>query len=348
MTNIKQTDLLKYLADKFNQNSFGIPFKMGSYESYEDEANQVHLFVYAPQNPYDGKFDERYSYNEETYQIQRENFVVMSGGISSGEYTPLPNVQLVAYDITLSFLVFVDNPISEIIRLAIEEVRDGLIGNLDKLEITEIDLENEDGELINEHLRVATTADSIMFGDVNEIMGRRYMEYALTVTLTVSKNIELGNQFEWEFAKVKYEGNVEVPLTSEDFKPVIPLIADFGAVQDLESFQTLRSFRTTNDKYKQVHNYVKSRGHSVVFTFLFDSKQPMIRELFKETFKVLDHPNIYVINMKFRELDEHGDYVYEDDMQKSGIRVVVEEASPSEIVYGEPVVFTVGFSISAK
>jgi hypothetical protein len=350
MTNIKQTDLLKYLADKFNNNSFGIPFKMGAYEPYTDENEQVHLYIYAPQNSNEnGHFDEQYVFNEETYQSNKKNFVVMSGGIAGGEYTPLPNVQLVSYDITLSFLVFIDNPISEVIRLAIEEVRDSLIGNLDTLQISEVDLTNENGSRITDYLRLATTADSIVFGDINEIMGRRYIEYMLTVTLTVSKNVEMGNQFEWSIAKVEYdESGVEVELTSEDFETVIPLIADFGATQDLESFQTLRSFSTSNNMYKQVHNYVKSRGHAMTFTFMFDSTKPILRELFKESFEVLSTPNIYVINMKFKELNASGVYTYVSDMQKSNIRVVVEECSPSEIVYGEPVVFTIGFGISAK
>ena len=357
MTNIKQTDLLKYLADKFNDNSFGIPFKMGVYEAYEDSSNQVHLFIYAPQNANEnGHFDETFEFNEETYQNDKKNFVVMSGGISSGEYTPLPNIQLVSYDISLSFLVFVDNPISEVIRLAIEEVRDGLIGNLDFLPIKEIDLSNEEGDLITTHLKVATTADSIVYGNIDEIMGRRYMEYSLNVTLTVSKNVEMGNQFRWQIAKVEYDQEgIEIPLTSEDFETVIPLIADFGTTQDLESFQTLRSFSTSNDKYKQVHNYVKSRGHALVLTFLLDTTKPIIKELFKETFKVLSYPNIYVINMGFVELDTntesetYGEYIVLDsDMQKNNIRVVIEEASPSEVVYGEPITFTVGFGISAK
>ena len=86
----------------------------------------------------------------------------------------------------------------------------------------------------------------------------------------------------------------------------------------------------------------------MTFTFMFDSTKPILRELFKESFEVLSTPNIYVINMKFKELNSSGVYTYVSDMQKSNIRVVVEECSPSEIVYGEPVVFTIGFGISAK
>lgn len=395
MTNIKQTDLLRYLADKFNQNSFGIPFKMGAYEAYSDASDQVHLYIYAPQNANEnGHFDEQYVFNEETYQNDKRNFVVMSGGISSGDYTPLPNVQLVSYDVSLSFLVFIDNPISEIIRLAIEEVRDSLIGNLDILTINEIDLSNENGDLIEKHLKVATTADSIVFGAIDEIMGRRYMEYSLTTTLTVSKNVEMGNQFEWEIAKVSYtysyqlldfvpkgtitytattvEGlptpsdaglyarvgtvgsytyyitiGTEVTLVDDDFETVVPLIADFGTTQDLEGFQTLRSFATTNTKYKQVHNYVKSRGYAMVFSFLFDSSSDILLELFKETFTVLETPNIYVVRMKFKQYNDSGVATYPSSMQRE-TRLVIEEASPSEIVYGEPITFTVGFSVSAK
>lgn len=396
MANIKQNDLLKYLADKFNDNSFGIPFKMGSYEAFEDASNRIHMFIYAPQNANDGKFDEKFAFDETTYQTEKSNFVVMSGGIASGEYTPLPNVQMVSYDVTLSFLVFVDNPISEIIRMAIEEVRDKMIGNLDKILITEVDLtsEEDDAPLINDYLRIVTTADSIVFGAVDEIMGRRYMEYSLTVTMTVSKNVEFGNQFEWSIAKVDYTytwqlttpnllapynytsttfGNLVAPtkdglkarvgvgtydyyisvatekaLQTSDYKPIVPLIADFGTSQDLESFQTLRSVSTSNDKYKQVHNYVKSRGYAMTWTLLFDSSDDMNRTLFKECFTVLETPNIYVITMKFKELNETtGLFVYNSDMQRT-TRVVLEEAMPNQIVYGEPIAYSLGFSVSAK
>jgi hypothetical protein len=196
MTNIRQTDLLKYIVDKFNTNSFGIPFRMGTYGTNVDNTG---LVINIPVINNDGHFDTFDTFNDETYAITKNSFVAMQGMATNGEYTPLPNVQLVAYDIPLEFLVYIDNPISEIIRMAIEEIRDSFIGNLDILEIEEVDLEDETegASTIVDYLKITTTSDSLDFGEIFTINKRRYLNYTLTVTLTVSKNVEMGNQFEW-------------------------------------------------------------------------------------------------------------------------------------------------------
>ena len=196
MTNIRQTDLLKYIVDKFNTNSFGIPFRMGTYGTNVDNTG---LVINIPVINNDGHFDTFDTFNDETYQITKKAFVAMQGMATNGEYTPLPNVQLVAYDISLEFLVYIDNPISEIIRMAIEEIRDSFIGNIDILEIEEVDLddETENASTIVDFLKITTTSDSLDFGEIFTINKKRYLNYTLTVTLTVSKNVEMGNQFEW-------------------------------------------------------------------------------------------------------------------------------------------------------
>jgi len=316
MTNIRQTDLLKYIVDKFNTNSFGIPFRMGTYGLNADK-----------------------TFNEETYQVNKKAFVAVQGMATNGEYTPLPNVQLVAYDISLEFLVYIDNPISEIIRMAIEEIRDSFIGNMDILEIEEVDLEDEteSAKTVTEYLKIATTANSLDFGEIFTISKKRYLNYSLTITLTVSKNVEMGNQFEWA---IKLVDDVL-------YETVVPLVVSWGTTQDMESFQTLRSLNPlTVSKAKQVHNYVKSRGYGLSMTFLLDTTSPIIRRFFKDSFEEVETPNIYNVQMKFKEIID-GDYEYADDITFTK-RVIFGEAQPSEISYGEPVVLSVGFVISAK
>lgn len=493
--NIKQIDLLEYLVDKFNENSFGIPFRMGTYERTNDDG----LVIYAPMRDNNGKFDEAETLDEDTYQVGKRSFVVMGGTSNNGDYTALPNVQLVAFDVDLEFLVYIDNPISEIIRMAIEETRDNLIGALDTITIKERDLTDEDADPDDVDLRVVTTADSIDFGETITIKKRNYMLFSLGVSMTVSKNIDFGNQVKWNFLKniaeddcveptrdpteddydeevlsedysvwtavetdpISYaddfegfdlggslslvrttefnptvetvgtagehiysyeDGNVylcdgmsgsdylwaihggtwdvsfpnngfntekyyydeslELTYVSDangktvnlsiasdppfpfadlewefvsvpvDTQEVIPLIASWGTNQDQESFQTLRPYTGSTQKYidraKEVHNYVKSRGFGATFTLLLDTSQQIIKTLFKETFQKLIKPNVYTIGMVMKEFDgDTGEFVDSTDLTFER-DMIFGEAEVGDIVYGEPIIFSIGFTPSAK
>ncbi len=338
MANIRQTDLLEYITKKFNTNSFGIKFRMGTYGLDEDEG----LVIYAPQRDNDGKFDVIESYDNETYQTSENAFVVMSGAMGGGEYTALPNVQLVTYDVAVEFLVYIDNPISEIIRMAIEEVRDSFIGQFEVMEINEVDLTDDDIEapLLTSHVKLATTADSINFGDVITLKGRRYLNYSLSVTMTVSKNVEMGNQFEWYVGKYV---NGSVTRTR-----MIPLIANFATSQDHESFQNLRSLNPLiAERAREVHNYVKSRGFAMTLTFLLDVEDAMNLDLFAECFEELETPNQYSIEMKFKKINSIGALEYLSRIAFTR-KMIIGDAVPGDIVLGDPVVFSVGFVKSAK
>jgi len=503
--NIKQVDLLQYLVDKFNANSFGIPFRMGTY----DGDNEHGLTIYAPARDNNGKFDQTDVFDEDTYQISKKSFVVMDGMANSGEYVALPNVHLVNFDVTLEFLVYVDSPVSEIIRMAIEEVRDGLIGNLDTMTVNELDFDDGDGTPTEQVLRVVTTADSIDYGQLMTIKKRNYLNYSLSVSMSVSKTIDFGNQVKWYFLKklaeedcveptetaseenfgdtvvaddqsswesvitsysweeslesleepydeeedfvdnletptedgltakvggqllskawvyvgydqtqldpVDYNGitgthitmesalaqlEEDHPASGEDvgatareeenqdpygyfyfivegtYEPItyyisvidgyewefvsvpseqheiIPLIASWSTNQDQESFQTLRPFATTTEvikaRAKEVHNYVKNRGFGTVFTFLLDSSQYMVKELFKETFQKLDKPNIYEIEMIMKVYDSTTEAFIDSTDLTFSRTMIFGEAESGDIVYGEPIVFAIGFTPSAK
>jgi len=498
--NIKQTALLRYLVDKFNANSFGIPFRMGTYDSAEDGEG---LVIYAPTRDNNGDFDRIDTFNETTYQTGKKAFVVMSGQMGSGEYVALPNIKMATYDVNLEFLVYMDNPISEIIRLAIEEVRDELIGNIETLAVKEIDFEDGDGDPTDAYLKLATTADGLDFGQPMTIKGRKYLNYSFTVSITVSKNVDFGNQvkwcaykiipeesavepeteatfellgetetaedgttwecvgeFDWEALLVApdtpdyevddvgdlpeasattygetasvlkskswvYLGSdltgydvtyasptgisgthltpasalaqleIDHPAASEDIGTVateerneepydmmffivegdydffevegefsweyvgyattctefIPLVASWGTNQDVEAFQTLRPYLTSTEtlikRAKEVHNYVKSRGFGMTFTWLLDTTDALIRDFFIQTFKQQDLPPVYNIKMTMKEMDEDGDFVDSTDLTFER-KFVYGEAQVSDVSYGEPIIFAIGFVPSAK
>lgn len=394
MANIKQTDLLEFIVNQFNSNSFGIPYRMGTYEG--DASNG--LVIYAPPMSNDGFFDKTAQFDEETYQTTEKSFVAMQAQMSNGDYVALPDTSLVTYSVSVSFLVNIDNPISEIIRMSIEEVRDRLIGRINTLAINEVDLDNENGAVLEDMLKIVTNASGIDFGQIIEIKGRRYLEYSLTVNMTISKDVEFGNQFEWQISfnqlsfvflgtnlGISYVANINQTNLSEpdllqidisqyqnnevirvetydgeesvfyyyrvtyNYETVIPLIASFGVNQELESFQNLNSFTPIQlDKAKEIHSYVKMRGFSHTFTFLFKRNQNIIKQLFTESFKKLSVPNEYRILMRFKYLDTiTNEFTYDDDISWERA-LVIGEAVPSDIVLGTPIMFTVGFHPSAK
>jgi hypothetical protein len=470
--------------------------------TYGVDDNDQGLVIYAPTRDNNGDFDRIETFDEETYQTGEKTFVVMSGQMGSGEYVALPNIQMATYDVMLTFLVYIDNPISEIIRLAIEEVRDGFIGNIDTIEINEIDLEDDelDAELDEATLKLVTNADGIDFGSVVNIKGKKYLDYSLTISMNVSKNVDFGNQVKWCLYKIIPEdmaiepedeatfellgktktgsdktiwecvGDFEwtalaiapesVDYEEEDFDdlpeassttygetgsvlkskswvfldydltgitvdydgvlgnfttvedilaklendypvlaetvgttaretinespfPVayfivegeydyyevdgefsweyvsysktctsfIPLIASWSTNQDVEAFQTLRPYvsstEATINRAKEVHNYVKSRGFGTAFTFLLDTTDDTIKDLFIQTFKQQDEPPIYNLKMQMQTLNALGAFANDTDLTFERT-MIYGEAQVGDISYGEPIIFAIGFIPSAK
>jgi len=505
--NIKQTNLLEYIVNKFNENSFGVPFRMETYGLDDDDQG---LVIYAPTRDNNGDFDRIETFDEETYQTGEKTFVVMSGQMGSGEYVALPNIQMATYDVMCEFLVYIDNPISEIIRMAIEEIRDGFIGNIDTLTVNEVDLEDEttDASLNEVVLKLVTNADGLDFGSVINIKGRKYLNYSLTISMNVSKNVDFGNQVKWciyealteedcveptesatvddvgedvvaddgstwtgavdteetfmwivdgspsapydytvdsveELPKATTSGltakvnglvvikawsfltydptnqdvivsgssddtadfltdaETQYPVSAQSVGDIakgysieaesdiyavvvdtevddlyfisapeypatyewefvsapttcnafIPLIASWSTNQDVEAFQTLRPYVTateaTINRAKEVHNYVKSRGFGTAFTFLLDTTDDTVKDLFIQTFKQQDEPPIYQLKMQMQTLNALG--VFADDTDLTFERTMIYgEAQVGDISYGEPIIFAIGFIPSAK
>ncbi len=175
-----------------------------------------------------------------------------------------------------------------------------------------------------------------------------WKEYVLgKVKLTVLKDVSLSIAVDppFQFAELEWKF-VSVPVSGQN---VIPLIASWGTTQDQESFQTLRPLNPTlAERAKEVHNYVKSKGFGTSFTLLLDFSQPIVKELYKESFTKTERPSVYQITQKTLVYDSVSeDFIYDTDLTFTR-KMIYGEVQVGDVVYGEPIVFGIGFTPSAK
>lgn len=272
---IKETDVLKFIVDEMNDNSFGINFGLAEYGFQNDENGQAtDLLIYRLAFN-DGDFNTEVVFDEETYQRNLESFVAMNVSALSGEFTALKNIQQATYSPLLSFLVPIDNPISEPIRLAIEEVRSRLKAEYKTIKVRYHDLENVDNASgVEEHLRIATNIDSIDFGEPFTLNGRRYIQFSYSLFMLVQNKGEFGNQIEFKMGKVQENGT----YVMQDFEP---LTWDWGLAIDNESIQVLREFGALSGNSKEVKVVPKSKGFALEMDFILDLTHPLHRQFYK-------------------------------------------------------------------
>lgn len=337
--NVRQTDIMMFLTDKFNENTFEIPFRQGFYQAQgQDDLNIV---WYKPKLNDKGLFDIEDSFDTETYAFNKNRFVVMQTDVSTGDYIGLPSVKMGSYTSNIEIMVYADDPLILITtKMAIEEIRDSFIGTQHFYKVEE---QNEN-TVDDVYLKIVTNAGGIDYGNEIVIKGRKFLIMSFTVDVTISKNVDFGNQVKWQVSK--YD---EDTSSWSAYETVVPLISSWGVSQDMASEQTLNSLNPiVVDKSKEVHNYVKSRGWGMTFTFIKTSDNTMIREMFKESINTPTTPPLYKIKMEFGEYDENLNViVYKSDMSFEKI-CVYGEAEPADIVYGEPIVFAIGFVVSSK
>lgn len=384
--NIKQTSIMEFLTDKFNENSFDIPFKQGFYTNKGQD--DINIIFYKPKLSDNGLFDIEDTFNSETYAIGKNRFIVMQTDVSSGEYVGLPNVQMVSYNSNIEVMVYADDPLILIAtKMAIEEIRDSFIGTMHTYKIKE---QNE-SSIDDATLKIVTNAGGIDYGSEIIVKGRKFLMMSFNVDMSVSKNVDFGNQVEYKVCKHHDDG------TEGTYYDVIPLISSWGVSQDMTSEQTLNSLNPTiADKAKEIHNYVKSRGWGMTFTFLKTSDK-IIRDMYIESIKTPDKPPIYSVKMKqfeindgsviflgnfdnitevpndaivgslfyidnelfmktasgfttntpYDSIEKNGEVLYRKDLSFKK-RCVYGEAQPADIVRGEPIIFSIGFVVSSK
>ncbi len=303
--NIRETAIRQYIYDKFNENPLNIPFRMGT--SVVDE-NTQELLVYSLRFADDGLFDVEKQVDLDTYMETKKSIVIMELSAIAGDFVAHPTIKSGSFSTTVEILVNIDSAMSILIRQMIELVRDSFIGKIDVMQVWERDWSDPQAKEKATNYVAVSNAGSLDFGDPFEINGRRYIIFSFNIYLDISKDIVYGNQVEFEVG-VYNENNVLDSINPQDsdmydFYKTEPLIMSWGKINDLQPFQTLRD-KTLSDKAKELHNFVKTRGFSVVFTYLVNLHDPLIKRFYLETFNINDKDPLFWVNMKTKVLSNN-------------------------------------------
>lgn len=320
--NVEETAIRQYIYDKFNENPLKIPFRMGT--SIVDEKTKE-LLVYSLRFADDGLFDVEKQIDLETYMETKKSIVIMETALT-GDFVAHPNIKSGSFSATVEILVNLDSAMSILIKDMINLVRHNFIGKIDVMQVWERDWNDPQAKEKSVNYTVVSNAGSIDYGNPFDINGRRYTIFSFTIHLDISKDIAYGNQVEFEIGVYNKDNVLDSinPKDSDmyDFYKTEPLIKSWGKINDLQPFQTLRS-STLSDKAKELHNYVKTRGFSVVFTYLVNLSDPLVKRFYLETFNINDKDPLFWVNMKTKvlsnnEIDEikvntESDYSYDLD-----------------------------------
>lgn len=334
--NVKETAIRQYILDRFTDNPLKIPFRMGMVSTDE---NTEELLAYSLKFNNDGLFDVESKIDLDTYMETQKSVVIIETSGLSGDFVARPDIQSGSFSANIEILVNIDSNVSHLIKSMIKYVRDSFIGRFDVLEVYQRDWEDEDAVEKPEYYTIVSNASSIDFGNPFEINSRRYLIFSFNVDFEVSKDIMYGNQIEWKLGFYE-NGNLQALQETK------PLIASWATSQDTEPMQVLRS-KVANNKAKEIHAYVKSRGYSLVFTYLLNLNDPIHKRFYLESYKKLDTPNYYYIQQKTKLLNNKGEFVVDEDFTEER-KMVAESFVPDDVIFGEPMVISIGFLPSAK
>lgn len=335
--NIKQSDIILYLVDKFNTNYYGIPFSYGFYKFYGNNgvAEGLNIFWYKPRLNDKGLFDINESFDDETFVATKKRITTMDIQVSAGEYSGLPNVRYASFTADIEFLVYADDPlILQATKEAIEEIRNNSIG---VEEIYEMSVRNE-SSVDSEYVKIVTNANGIDYGSLITVKGRNFMVMSMQIDITAGINVEFGNQATWKIGKYSDDD-----VLGTEYE-VIPIISSFGVNQDLEPMQFLNGFTVEQqEKARQIHNYVKSRGFALTMTFFVDFSDIIIRDLFRQTFIKPELPPSYHVTTQFTEY-VGGVATYPSDLLLEN-DYIYGDATIDSIQYGDVMIMSIGFAV---
>ena len=336
-SNVKKDDILEYLNSKLNQNTQDVVFSTG--------IDGMPLYRPVTKKSSDGAIEGLEFFDETTYTATKKDVIPYSVPVIEGDYANLKTIEqdgqirTSSWSVALSFLVYVGSYVHNKLLFSIEEFRDKLLGNFDNLEVTEFDYNNDETSGSIKKFNVVTTAGDVVAGGLLTISGDKYLEYILRIDLDVGEDISYGNQFEF------YISGQGVPE-----ERVLPIQASFGSSNTLQGAQLLKQEGYSDQILKRsqmVHNIISSRGWAINFTFLLQRNKPIIKTLFKENFLMRTSMNDakYKISIKYKYYDEDtSSYVYDEELSFD-YDVLVGEVS-TEVIYGDNVIFGVGFALS--
>ncbi|NCA80571.1 MAG: hypothetical protein EOM76_10380 [Sphingobacteriia bacterium] len=165
------------------------------------------------------------------------------------------------------------------------------------------------------------------------------MEYTLQIDLEVNDDLSMGNQFEFYMKK----------SVADEYEQILPVQVSWGSSNSLNGQQLLNNTELTDTRRsKMIHNLVASRGWAFTLTLLFDDTKPIIVDLFKETFLIKDTMNTpFSLSVKYKKktmVANTPTFAYANNLAFE--YDLIPSDSMTEIVYGDKIIFTVGFAPS--
>jgi hypothetical protein len=340
---IKKNDILNYILNKFNDDNAtqDINFIMGS--------EGLPLYKPISFEGANGVPDEYEFFDEQTYQISKEQSIPLSIPVINAEYMNLRTIEgnrrinSSEWSVVISFLVYANSYVHNKLVFGIEEFRDKSLGSIDIINVKQWDYADEESSAIHTYYTVVSTSSDLIPGELLTINGDIFLEYTLQINLDVSEGIDYGNQYELYIAKGKTEGNF-------NFERVIPIDFSWGVNNSMKPNQLLKNevelqtaSNHTSNKYKAIHNLIDTKTFSLNMVLLKEQNQDsIVDDLFEETYKFyfpLNKP--YQVQLKYRPIiGSEGQKTFGEAIEKFNYSMVVMESSV-EMSNGEDISFSV-------
>jgi hypothetical protein len=335
-SNIKKDTVLNYIISQFNnENSTqDIKFIMGS--------EGMPLYKPISFEGVNGTPDEFEFFDEQTYQISKEQAIPISIPVIEADYANLITIDetkrigKAVWSVNLSFLVYANSYVHNKLLFAIEEFRDKMLGKMDIINTKQWDYSNPESEPSNRYYTVVVATGDIVPSDLLTINGDIFMEYGLSLDLDVSEGIDYGNQYEF--------------YINED--RVLPLQTSLGVENSTKGNQLLNNSSGLSNqnphiqnRYKMIHNLIDTKGFSINMSFMKTQEDSeIINELFSETFSVYNTMNRpYKIEMRYRPIvDNNGIKSFGTPIQKFNYNMILLNAT-TEFVHGDDIIFSLTF-----
>ena len=234
---ISEIDIIKFLLQKFNENHRGIKFKMGLNDD---------LFWYRPYYSQSKYIDEEYTFNEDTYQQEKSNFIPVS--ISIGDMGLSANLDFIngSASTTTTFYIPIENfKDSEFTRYTIEDIRDTLRQGFFIQNVTQRAF-NKTDKPTTKSFKFLTNTGTISYNDIETINGKQFITCDLEVDIEFSDMEHVGNQVMWEMAYKLPNGSYSA------YERVYPITNDIAMAyggkdkQELPLYISDKTFTSSN------------------------------------------------------------------------------------------------------
>jgi hypothetical protein len=340
---IKKNDVLDYIIEQFNDENAtqDINFIMGS--------EGLPLYKPISFEGTNGTPDEFEFFDEQTYQISKEQAIPLSVPVIQANYINLKNIESTkkinsaSWTAVISFLVHANSYVHNKLVFGIEEFRDKMLGKIDILNVKQWDYANVENAAAYTYYTIVTSTGDLVPGELLTINGDIFLEYSLQLEFDVSEGIDYGNQYEIYIAKDK-TNNVF------NYERILPVEFSFGMSNITKSNQLLRndsvsenaSYHIAN-RYKVQQNIVDSKSFSLSMTIMKDQTVGnAVEELFKETYNLylpLNKP--FQVQLKYRPIVGNvGQKTFGNAVEQFSHSMIVVEATV-QMSNGDDVVFNV-------